>query len=283
MYEVFLLIIALAWLIFASVSDIKTHEVPDWLSYSLIAIGLTSALLNSLIFYEIKFLIHSLFSFGSFFLFSLLLYYTRQWGGGDVKLLAALIALFPIYPEELLYYLNPNLDLPFILILILNIVIFGALYSLIYGIYLIKKNKVNLIKEIKNYKLNKIYILIPLIILTISFLIQDLILKLFFLSLGIIILITPFLLIYVKIIEKRCMLKKININKLTEGDWITENIYYKGKLVYNKNSTGIIKEQISLLKKIRIKTVIIKEGIPFVPVFLISFIITITFGNLIRI
>jgi len=283
MYEVFLLIIALAWLIFASVSDIKTHEVPDWLSYSLIAIGLTSALLNSLIFYEIKFLIHSLFAFGSFFLFSLLLYYTRQWGGGDVKLLAALIALFPIYPEELLYYLNPNLDLPFILILILNIIIFGALYSIVYGIYLIKKNKVNLIKEIKNYKLNKIYILIPLIILTISFLIQDLILKLFFLSLGIIILITPFLLIYVKIIEKRCMLKKININKLTEGDWITENIYYKGKLVYNKNSTGIIKEQISLLKKIRIKTVIIKEGIPFVPVFLISFIITITFGNLIRI
>ena len=283
MYEVFLLIIALAWLIFASVSDIKTHEVPDWLSYSLIAIGLTSALLNSLIFYEIKFLIHSLFAFGSFFLFSLLLYYTRQWGCGDVKLLAALIALFPIYPEELLYYLNPNLDLPFILILILNIIIFGALYSIVYGIYLIKKNKVNLIKEIKNYKLNKIYILIPLIILTISFLIQDLILKLFFLSLGIIILITPFLLIYVKIIEKRCMLKKININKLTEGDWITENIYYKGKLVYNKNSTGIIKEQISLLKKIRIKTVIIKEGIPFVPVFLISFIITITFGNLIRI
>ena len=283
MYEIFLLIIALVWLVFASINDIRIHEVPDWLSYSLIAIGFASALSRSLIFYEIEFLSYSLFAFGLFFLFSLLLYYTRQWGGGDVKLLAALIALFPIYPEELLYYLNPNLDLPFILILILNIVIFGALYSLIYGIYLIKKNKVNLIKEIKNYKLNKIYILIPLIILTISFLIQDLILKLFFLSLGIIILITPFLLIYVKIIEKRCMLKKININKLTEGDWITENIYYKGKLVYNKNSTGIIKEQISLLKKIRIKTVIIKEGIPFVPVFLISFIITITFGNLIRI
>lgn len=283
MYEIFLLTIALIWLIFASISDIKTHEVPDWLSYSLIAIGLANSLLNSLIFYEIKFLSYSLFAFGSFFLFSLLLYYTKQWGGGDVKLLAALVALFPIYPEELLNYLNPNLDLPFILILILNIIIFGALYSIIYGTYLIKKNKVNLIKEIKNYKLDKIYILTPLIILAISFLIQDLILKLLLLSLGIIILITPLLLIYVKIIESKCMLKKIKIDELTEGDWITKSIYYKGKLVYNKNSPGVVKEQILLFKKIRIKNVIIKEGIPFVPVFLISFIIAIIFGNLIKI
>ena len=79
------------------------------------------------------------------------------------------------------------------------------------------------------------------------------------------------------------MLKKININNLTEGDWITENIYYKGKIIYNKASPGITKKEILLLKKFKIKNILIKEGIPFIPVFLIAFVITIIFGSLIRI
>ena len=50
MIEVFLAIIAIIWLIFASISDIKTHEVPNWLTYSLIIIGFSSALLKSILF-----------------------------------------------------------------------------------------------------------------------------------------------------------------------------------------------------------------------------------------
>src|SRR3989344_3922318 len=33
-------VIALIWLTFATICDIKTREIPDWLNYSLIAIGL---------------------------------------------------------------------------------------------------------------------------------------------------------------------------------------------------------------------------------------------------
>ncbi len=280
MIEIFLAIIALIWLVFASISDIKSHEVPDWLSYSLIIIGFGNALFNSIILNNIKFLFYSIFAFSLFFLVSALMYYTKQWGGGDVKLLIGIATLFPVYPIELLDYFNPNLNLPFIVILILNLIIFGALYSIIYSIYLLIKNKINFLKELKNYKFNKIYLFIPLIFIIISILIQDILFKLMLLSLGVIILVTPLILIYTKVIEKKCMFRKISVNKLTEGDWITNNIYHGKKLIYNKNSPGVAKEQISIIKKLRIKYLIIKEGIPFIPAFLLSFIFSIIFGNI---
>jgi len=283
MNEIFLAIIALLWLVFASISDIKTREVPDWLSYSLIIIGFGNALFKSILLSNISFLFYSLFAFGLFFLISALMYYTKQWGGGDVKLLIGLVTLFPVYPEQLLNYFNPNLDIPFILILVINLILFGSLYSITYGIYLIKKNKINFIFELKKYKIKKIYLFSPLIILILALLINEVILRLLLLSLGIIIILTPFLLIYVRIIEDKCMLKKIKINKLTEGDWITENIYSKSKLIYNKNSPGVTKSQIILIKKLNVKSLIVKEGIPFIPSFLIAFVITILFGNLFRI
>jgi len=280
MIEIFLLAIALIWLIFASISDIKTHEVPDWLSYSLVIIGLGNALFKSMALNNIEFLFYSLFAFSLFFLVSSLMYYTKQWGGGDVKLLIALVTLFPVYPSELLNYFSPNLSLPFILILILNLIMFGALYSIIYSIYLLIKNKINFLKEIKDYKFNKIYLFIPLIFIIISILIKDILFRLMLLSLGIIILITPLTLVYTKIIEKKCMFKRISISKLTEGDWIINNIYHNKKLVYNKNSPGVTKAQISIIKRLNIKNLVIKEGIPFIPAFLLAFIAAIVFGGL---
>ncbi|MEK6932751.1 MAG: A24 family peptidase [Nanoarchaeota archaeon] len=283
MIDVLLFIIALVWLIFASASDLKTREVPDWLSYSLIIIGFGNALLKSLILGDIKFLFYSLAAFSLVFLFSALLYYTKQWGGGDVKLIAGLVTLFPVYPEELLNYFGPNLDIPFILILFLNIIIFGALYSIVYGIYLLIKNKIDFLNEIKKYDIKKIYLISPLVTLIISIFTKDLFLKLFLLSIGILILITPMLTVFVKIVEKKCMFKKIPVKKLTEGDWINKNIYYKNKLIYNKNSPGITKLQIVLIKKTKLKDVIVKEGVPFIPSFLIAFLISIIIGNLFKI
>ncbi len=280
--EIFLLGIALVWLVFASISDLKKREVPDWLSYSLILMGFAYSILKSILFENVQFFLFSLFSFGVFFLISSLLYYTKQWGGGDVKLLTGIATLFPIYPISLLNYFSPNLNISFLLIFIINIILVGSIYTFVYGIYLLIKNKVNLLKELKKYKLNKINLFFVLVFLVLSFLKNDIILRLMFLFMGLIILITQFLFFYIKIIEEKCMFKNINVKDLTEGDWIKENIYYKGKLIYNKSSPGVTKNEIEIIKKLKIKNLIIKEGIPFIPVFLISFIITLIFGNLLN-
>ena len=77
------------------------------------------------------------------------------------------------------------------------------------------------------------------------------------------------------------MYKYIDINKLTEGDWAARDVKYKGKIICKKDSYGLTKLEINLLKKHKFKKILIKEGIPFVPSFLIGFLISIIWGNII--
>ena len=76
------------------------------------------------------------------------------------------------------------------------------------------------------------------------------------------------------------MYKYISVDKLTEGDWVAEDIIVKGKLICSKKDLELTKEQISKLRKLKIKNVFVKEGIPFVPSFLIGLLITLIWGNL---
>ena len=78
------------------------------------------------------------------------------------------------------------------------------------------------------------------------------------------------------------MIKKVSVDKLTEGDWIVDDVKVGGKVICGPKDLGISKEQIIELKKLaedgKIKQVVIKEGIPFVPSFFMSFIVTYFFG-----
>ena len=275
--DIIIIIIALIWLIFTSIQDLKTREVPDWASYSLIIIAFVAAILKSILLKN-TFILISLFGFFLFLILGNLMYYTKQFGGGEVKILAGLGALIPIYPGGLLRYFNPNLDLPFFLILILNIILVGALYSLFYGIYLLMKNKNKI--EFRKYRINKIYFVISLVLIILQFLFKDPLQRLILVFLALMLILIPYLHLFIKILERNVMIKKVPIEKLTEGDWIINNIYHKGKLIYNKNSPGITKQQILLLKKFGIKNVIIKEGLPFIPTFLLALIVSLIFGNL---
>ncbi len=163
------------------------------------------------------------------------------------------------------------------MILIINIVIFGALYSLIYGLYLIIKNK-NRVKF--NFKINKLYAFLALILSLITLFLQDLILRMLILLLAFLILVYPYMKNFIHIIEHKIMTKRISLDKLTEGDWVIKDIYYKGKLIYNKNNPGVTNLDIKLFEKIKLKKVWIKEGIPFIPSFLVALIISLIFGNL---
>ena len=84
---------------------------------------------------------------------------------------------------------------------------------------------------------------------------------------------------FVKSVEKSCMYEKISTSKLTEGDWIAEDIYKNKKLFLSKNNIGVTKEQINFIKKIK-KEILVKNGLPFVPSFLIAVIISLILGNI---
>ncbi len=81
---------------------------------------------------------------------------------------------------------------------------------------------------------------------------------------------------YHNIIEEVLFIKKVNPKKLVEGDWIIEDIKV-GKTIIKKTEIGLTKKDIEKIQKLykqkKIKYVYVKEGLPFVPSFLIAFII----------
>lgn len=275
MIDFFLLTLGLIGLIIASLTDIKTREVPDWLNYSLIASGLGIRLIYSLSTNIWQYFLYALLAVVIVFIFGSIMYYTKQWGGGDAKLLIALAALFAYFPSQKLFLLR----------LIIYILIAGSVYGLLYSIYLIARNPKNIYKELQKRvkKWHKISTIILIILIIPSIFIPDMLLKTITLSALILLLFYQFVTILIKTIEKVCLYKTIPVSKLTEGDWVTTDIKINKKIIYSKKSPGIEKWQISELKKHKIKSVPIKEGIPFVPAFLFGFILTLILPNILEI
>jgi len=284
--DIILIITGFIGLIIASIADIKTREVPDWLSYSLIAIGLILRLLHTLTYKDWPYLIQGLIGFLIFFIIANFMYYTKQWGGGDSKLLMGLGILFATYPKILLNYFQPTLTFPFLLILWINILLVGSFYGLIYAIILTIKNRKNflikfkkLLKRKKTINIIKITLIISVLFFISTFLIKDRIIDLIVLAIAFLVLCFPLIWISTKSIEEVCMYHYIQPKNLTEGDWIADKDLIKKFKIPN---LGIEKKQINLLIKSKIKKVLVKEGIPFVPSLLIALIISLIFGNVIE-
>ena len=88
--------------------------------------------------------------------------------------------------------------------------------------------------------------------------------------LAILIIISPYIYFSAKAIDESCMIKKINTKNLTEGDWLYKDVKIGKKLIKAKWD-GLSKEEIILLRKKK-KDILIRQGIPFSPVFLISYL-----------
>jgi len=279
-----LVIIALAWLSFASIHDIKKREVPDWLNYSLIIIAFGLRVIHSIVFKEFTFFLHGLIGFVILFILANILYYAKQWGGGDSKLLMGMGIVFATYPESLLKFFNPNLDIPFLIIIVINIFIVGSIYGIFWSVGLTVKNYKEVFKELKKQKsLNRSLLIFAVIMAILSFLFFNTLNKIIIIALIAFILILTYLTAFIKSVEKVTMVKEIPTNKLTEGDWIVKPVYSHNRLIYSTKDPGISKKQIDLLKKYGIKSVTIKEGIPFVPSFLLGVLTSLVIGNVITI
>lgn len=274
------------FLLIASISDLKTREVPDWLNYGSIGVGIGFNLIFSLIYADYSYLIRSLTGLGAAFVLAYLLFYTGQWGGGDSKALMGIGALLGL--DWGFYKLD---SMPLIFSLLINILIAGAAYGLLWTLFLAAKNRRKFIKEVrvilnqKNAKRGKIALLIlALAALIASFFPILFNYKILLFGFAIAFYLTYYILVLTKAVEKSCMQKYVLPGKLTEGDWIVNDIKIGGKRICGPKDLGIEKKQIEALvgyyRAGRIKKVLIKEGIPFVPSFLAGFLATLAFGNI---
>jgi len=284
--DVLLLIIGFSALIIATITDIKTREVPDWLNFSLIPAGVGLRLIHALIFNDWMYFFYGIIGLAVFVGLAYLFYYARQWGGGDSKLLMGIGVLFATYPRFLLNYFNPVLNWYFLLIFLFNLLLIGAIYAIIWSSYLAVKNWEKFKATYKKYFsslriFRRIILFIAAVLIIASFANAQIEIKIILLGLALVMFLSFHLMVFAKVVESCCMFKNIPVKKLTEGDWVVKEVKIKGKYICGPKDYGLTKEQISKLRKSRIKNVVIKEGIPFVPSFLVAMIISLVWGNFI--
>ena len=265
MYEViFLWTLALVYIIFAVVQDVRTKEIANWISFSLIIFALGFRFFYSLFDgTDFSFFYNGVIGLGIFFAIGNILYYAKVFAGGDAKLL---IALGAILPASVKIFSNLEIFLNFVFIFLFTGFFYVLLSSVLIGIKHFKALKKELSKQLKrNKKLMIILTLFSIILLGIGFLE-----KLFFM-LGILVFFSSYLYLYSKAVDESCMIKKIKSKDLKEGDWFYSDLVLDNKQLKTKWE-GVSKKDIKQIVK-RYKEVKIRQGIAFSPVFLISFII----------
>lgn len=274
-------------MIIASIHDIRTREVPDWLNYSLIFGGFGIRLLYSLITSDWWFLLYGVAGFAVLLGVGFFMFYAGQWGGGDSKMIMGLGALLGI---DFMHYQTLFAESALIGFFI-NMLFVGAAYGLIWSLIMAAIKWKSFAKEFSSIRKTKKFmftqrgIMIAILIVIASlFFLPDYGLKMILVTFTFMLLLLLYLWPFVKSVENVCMYKMVSPDQLTEGDWIAEDVNIAGELICGPKDLGIEKKQIAkligLAKKGKVKEIRIKEGIPFVPSFLISFVITLVWGNI---
>ncbi len=277
--------IAAVFLFIASISDIKTREVPDWLNYGSVGAGIGINLIFSLIYSDYSFIINSLIGLAAFFILAYILFYTGQWGGGDSKALMGIGALLGLNYK--------TGSLPISIVFLISTLVIGAFYGMAWTMYLALRKKEEFMKELrhllsqKNIRRAKIAMLIAAVLaFAANFLPINALYKMMIVGITLAFYLTFYVWLFTKAVEKACMQKYVNPGQLTEGDWIVDDVVVGGKRICGPKDLGIEKKQIALLVKYykagKIKKVLIKEGIPFVPSFLVGFLAALVFGNIVN-
>lgn len=264
---IFLALLGLVWILFATIQDLKFNEIANWLNFSLIIFALGYRFFFSLFSQNgFNFFFQGIFGLALFFVIGNLFYYGKLFAGGDAKLL---IALGPILAIRESYLGNLETMLLFLLIFLLT----GALYTLVSSVYHMSKNfnsfKKEFVKQSKKYReIHLMGLVFAVLLGALSVLIGYDVL----IWISILMFISPWLYIYSKAVDESAMIKSLNPKDLREGDWIYEDIKIGNKKI-KANWEGLSKKDIKLIqKKMKNKSKIkIRKGVPFAPVFLISY------------
>lgn len=265
---IFLSALALLWLVFASVSDLRNRIVPNWLNFSLIIFALGFRFFYSL-FTDLSFgfFIQGVIGLGIFLVLGNVFYYGRLFAGGDAKLMIALGAVLGFSTD---FFSNIQSYALFYLIFLFTGAFYGLLWSGVLPMKNLKEYRGQFKKQFsKNKKLFLAVFSLGIVVALAGFF-----QSIFFLF-GTLIFIFPYLYTHAKAVDESSFVKNVSVKDLTEGDWLNKSLKIGNKTIQAK-WRGLNKDEIKLIQKHK-KNVVIKYGIPFVPVFLISFLIFLYF------
>lgn len=261
----------------AAAYDLKTTEVPNWVFYVMLAVGVPSVIAYSLLSSGIESLAFSTATGVGLLGLGYLMYRLGQWGGADMVLLAIIGFLMtstsPLFPGETAF--------PFGISFLFNLFIIGAAYMVAYAAIFAMRNKA----VITNFKSNMMKSTRLLIILCISMVAVFTVLMFYLSGLvggltnaemarGIalpILLTVAFMVVYkfAKSVETYGFKTRIPVSRLKAGDMLLD----ERKLI------GITQEQVNRIRRSGKRYVWIKDGVRFVPAFPLALLFTLYVGD----
>lgn len=265
----------------ASITDLKKREVPDLVSFMLIGFCLGIRGIYSILLSNPGPFIEGLVGFVICLLVSLAMYYGGQWGGGDAKMLMGIGASLGI-PLSLASF---PLILVFFIHLLLAGAVFGLLFSAIIAARNWKKFKAEFFRHLRRKEIVYMQLsagMIAVIAIVSVLLITDFLVKMAALITAGAFLIFVYLFAFVRSVERSCMHRKALPKELTEGDWLAKPVIVDKEIVISQKNIGLTKSQLrqlaELYRRKKIKHVVLKEGIPFLPSFLAAYLLTFFLG-----
>jgi len=272
--EPILFIIGLLFLSVAATEDFLTREVADTLSLGLLLFALAYGFGESLLTGNWHPALGMLVGFGAMLALALILSLTGQWGDADSKLLLGIGALLGIGWQWW--------ELPAFLLLLLFV---GAAYGIGYTLVLaarhrkvFRKEFTTLLRKPRIHRLRLLVIALCFLLVALALFLQGEV-RWFFVFFLVLLYSLFYLWIIVKTVENAILLKRYPVGKLTEGDWVQEKVVVKGRTIYTPGGRGITDEQIARLRRAKVRRVLVKEGIPFVPSFLFAWLLLGLFGH----
>lgn len=261
--DYFLFFLGLIWVVVATVFDIRKREVPNWLNFSLILFALAFRYFYG-VFNGINYFIYGGLGFILFFGLAHVFYYGRVFAGGDAKLLMGLGAVLPLFEG---YAGNVKMLLYFIFVFM----VLGSLYGLVYSLALAAGSFQKFAGEFKKQIFQKRRIFYFSTFFVILFGILAFYLGGISWLLPLILFLMPFLYIYAKSVEEVCMVAALSPLKVSEGDWLYQPIKIGNKMVYPRWE-GLHAAEVQLIQTYGKKRILVKQGIPFIPAFLIAYL-----------
>ncbi len=252
----FLFGVALVWIVFAVVQDLRSREIANWVTFSLIAFVLAYRAFFAIFVNDWRFFAYGVFGILIFVAFGYLFYYLGVFAGGDAKLLFGLGGIFPYSSFSSLGFYGFG----FIILLFSA----GIFYTLIYSLFLIARDFSSFRKAfVSEFKKYRFAVYGCLLIFAFLFFVGDI-----FRIYSWLVLVFPLVYFHARAVEQACMIKLTAPEKLTEGDWLVSDVRI-GRKIIKKTVHGLSIEEILLLRRAG-KKVLIKSGVPFAPAFLIA-------------
>ncbi len=264
--NMFFICAAIFWMLIASIQDFRKREVENWWNFGMIIFVLAFRAFLSVERWNYMYFVWGLVGLSAGFLLANGLYYARMFAAGDAKLLMGLMGIIPLS-------LNWKINLSLFISLFILILIVGAIYGAVYSIVLVLLNSRCFVEDFAEKFRDNSKLIIGFELVFLLGLIITLMFEIYFAaSLFGLLMLIPLLSIYAKSIEDSCMNDYVEVKNLTIGDWLVKPVRAGGKTI-KPHWEGLTEEQLKdIQRNCKDQKILVKQGIPFVPVFLLAFI-----------